>query len=115
MKKDPYAPLREQMSLNGSWPTGGTVPDYFGSDFPDSRTFQRDVKVPPDFLSQFVQPLRDPANGLVNSFYALVRPATRALPPGTQSIALAPDGRSVGLRLGPEGLQRIDPPLRFGG
>ncbi len=38
--------LREQRSLNGSWPTGGTVPDYHGTKFTDSRTYQRDVLVP---------------------------------------------------------------------
>lgn len=37
-----------------------------------------DVKVPPDFLAQFVQPLRDSTHALVNSLYALANPATLA-------------------------------------
>ncbi len=37
-----------------------------------------DVKVPADFLHQFVQPLQDPGNQLVNSFYAVVDPGTSA-------------------------------------
>ena len=37
-----------------------------------------DVKVPPDFLSQFVQPLRDSRVHLVNSFYAVDAPETPA-------------------------------------
>jgi ceramide glucosyltransferase len=38
-----------------------------------------DVRVPPDFLSQVVLPLRDPAVGLVNCFYRLANPATMAM------------------------------------
>ncbi len=38
-----------------------------------------DVRVPPDFLRQAVQPLRDPAVGLVNPFYQLATPATPAM------------------------------------
>jgi len=37
-----------------------------------------DVKVPPDFLAQFLQPLRDPAHGMVNSLYAQANPVTPA-------------------------------------
>jgi len=37
--------LRDQVSLNGEWPEGGTVPDYCGETF-DARTYRRDVEVP---------------------------------------------------------------------
>jgi len=38
-----------------------------------------DTRVPPDFLAQVVQPLRDPQAGLVNCFYALANPTTPAM------------------------------------
>jgi len=38
-----------------------------------------DTRVPPDFLTQVVQPLRDPQAGLVNCFYALANPTTPAM------------------------------------
>ncbi len=37
--------LRDQVSLNGDWPEGGTVPDYAGETF-DARTYRREVEVP---------------------------------------------------------------------
>lgn len=38
-----------------------------------------DVRVPPDFLSQVVQPLQAPEVGLVNCFYRLANPRTAAM------------------------------------
>jgi ceramide glucosyltransferase len=38
-----------------------------------------DVRVPPDFLANFVAPLRDEKNGLVNCFYRLANPTTTAM------------------------------------
>ena len=38
-----------------------------------------DVRVPPDFLTNIVAPLRDPQTGLVNCFYRLANPATMAM------------------------------------
>ena len=38
-----------------------------------------DVRVPPDFLANFVAPLRDDSVGLVNCFYRLANPSTPAL------------------------------------
>lgn len=38
-----------------------------------------DVRVPADFLSSFVAPLRDEKNALVNCFYRLANPATVAM------------------------------------
>ena len=38
-----------------------------------------DTHVPPDFLAQVLQPLRDPQIGLVNCFYALTNPTTLAM------------------------------------
>lgn len=38
-----------------------------------------DVSVPPDFLSNVVEPLRQPEVGLVNCFYRLANPATLAM------------------------------------
>ena len=38
-----------------------------------------DTRVPPDFLAQIIQPLRDPQAGLVNCFYALTNPTTLAM------------------------------------
>lgn len=38
-----------------------------------------DTRVPPDFLAQVLQPLRDPQAGLVNCFYALANPTTLAM------------------------------------
>jgi ceramide glucosyltransferase len=38
-----------------------------------------DVKVPPDFLSNVVAPLQNPAVGLVNCFYQLANPTTLAM------------------------------------
>ena len=38
-----------------------------------------DTRVPPDFLAQVLQPLRDPQAGLVNCFYALTNPTTSAM------------------------------------
>jgi ceramide glucosyltransferase len=38
-----------------------------------------DVRVPPDFLANFVAPLRDEKNGLVNCFYRLANPTTPAM------------------------------------
>ena len=38
-----------------------------------------DVRVAPDFLTNMVSPLRDPAVGLVNCFYQLANPATLAM------------------------------------
>ena len=38
-----------------------------------------DVRVPPNFLANFVVPLRDEKTGLVNCFYRLANPATTAM------------------------------------
>ncbi len=38
-----------------------------------------DVRVPPDFLVNMVAPLREPEVALVNCFYRLANPATRAM------------------------------------
>ena len=38
-----------------------------------------DTRVPPDFLAQVIQPLRDPQVGVVNCFYALANPTTLAM------------------------------------
>ena len=38
-----------------------------------------DVRVPPDFLANFVAPLRDEKAGLVNCFYRLANPSTTAM------------------------------------
>ena len=38
-----------------------------------------DVRVPPDFLTNAIAPLRDPAVGLVNCFYRLANPTTLAM------------------------------------
>jgi ceramide glucosyltransferase len=38
-----------------------------------------DVRVPPDFLGNLIQPLRNPRVGLVNCFYRLATPATAAM------------------------------------
>lgn len=38
-----------------------------------------DVRVPVDFVANFVMPLRDPATGLVNCFYRLANPVTPAM------------------------------------
>lgn len=38
-----------------------------------------DVRVPPDFLTNFVAPLRDEKNALVNCFYRLANPSTIAM------------------------------------
>ncbi len=38
-----------------------------------------DTRVPPDFLAQVLQPLRNPQAGLVNCFYALTNPNTLAM------------------------------------
>ena len=38
-----------------------------------------DTHVPPDFLAQVLQPLRDPQTGLVCCFYALANPSTLAM------------------------------------
>jgi ceramide glucosyltransferase len=38
-----------------------------------------DVRVPPDFLANFVTPLRDEKNALVNCFYRLANPTTTAM------------------------------------
>jgi ceramide glucosyltransferase len=38
-----------------------------------------DVRVPPDFLANFVAPLRDEKTGLVNCFYRLANPVTTAM------------------------------------
>lgn len=38
-----------------------------------------DVRVPPDFLGNFVAPLRDEKTGLVNCFYRLANPTTTAM------------------------------------
>jgi ceramide glucosyltransferase len=38
-----------------------------------------DVRVPPDFLANFVAPLREEAIGLVNCFYRLANPTTTAM------------------------------------
>jgi len=37
--------LRDQVSLNGDWPEGGVVPNYFGETF-DTRVYRREVEVP---------------------------------------------------------------------
>jgi ceramide glucosyltransferase len=42
-------------------------------------TSDADVRVPPDFLTQFIAPLRDERVGLVNCFYRLANPATPAM------------------------------------
>jgi hypothetical protein len=44
---------REQVSLNGEWPEGGTVPNYFGETF-DARTFRREVQVPAAWVGKRV-------------------------------------------------------------
>ena len=46
--------LRDQVSLNGDWPEGGTVPDYTGETF-DERTYRRDVKVPASWAGKQVR------------------------------------------------------------
>lgn len=38
-----------------------------------------DVRVPPDFLANFVTPMRDEKTGLVNCFYQLANPTTTAM------------------------------------
>jgi ceramide glucosyltransferase len=38
-----------------------------------------DVRVPPDFLTNFIAPLREEKTGLVNCFYRLANPATTAM------------------------------------
>jgi ceramide glucosyltransferase len=38
-----------------------------------------DIRVPADFLANFVAPLRDETNGLVNCFYRLANPTTTAM------------------------------------
>lgn len=38
--------LRDQISLNGEWPVGGTVPTYMGIKNLDERTYEREVMVP---------------------------------------------------------------------
>jgi hypothetical protein len=38
--------LRDQVSLNGQWDEGGTVPNYFGETF-KTKTYRRQVEVPP--------------------------------------------------------------------
>lgn len=42
-------------------------------------TSDADVRVPPDFLASFVMPIRDDKISLVNCFYRLANPATRAM------------------------------------
>lgn len=42
-------------------------------------TSDADVRVPPDFLTNLVAPLRDPNVGLVNCFYRLANPTTTAM------------------------------------
>ncbi|MBC7366349.1 MAG: hypothetical protein H7343_05970 [Undibacterium sp.] len=48
-------PLREQISLNGEWPVGGTVPVYAGLPKFDARTYERDVAVPAAWAGRIVQ------------------------------------------------------------
>ena len=42
-------------------------------------TCDADVRVPPDFLASFVAPLRNEKTALVNCFYRLANPSTRAM------------------------------------
>jgi len=48
-------PLREQLSLNGEWPVGGTVPTYMGIKNFDQRTYERDVTVPTTWTGKFIK------------------------------------------------------------
>jgi beta-galactosidase/beta-glucuronidase len=47
--------LREQLSLNGEWPVGGTVPTYLGIPNFDTTTYERDVQVPSDWVDRTVK------------------------------------------------------------
>jgi ceramide glucosyltransferase len=42
-------------------------------------TSDADVRVPPDFITNFIVPLRDNATALVNCFYCLANPTTNAM------------------------------------
>ena len=46
--------LREEISLNGTWERGGTVPNYQGDKF-DRRTYQRRVAVPADWAGKQIE------------------------------------------------------------
>ncbi len=48
-------PLREQVSLNGEWPVGGTVPIYAGLPKFDGHVYERDVAVPAAWAGRVVQ------------------------------------------------------------
>ena len=48
-------PLREQISLNGEWPVGGTVPTYAGIASFGERDYERDVDVPAAWAGRIVQ------------------------------------------------------------
>ncbi len=48
-------PLRDQISLNGEWPIGGTVPVYAGLPKFDALTYERDVTVPAAWAGRVVQ------------------------------------------------------------
>jgi len=47
--------LRDQMNLAGNWPTGGTVPDYFGTNFTGSKTYERTVTVPSNWSGKTIK------------------------------------------------------------
>jgi hypothetical protein len=49
-------PLRQQISLAGDWPVGGTVPVYGGSPTPlDAIVYERSVEVPADFVGRRIE------------------------------------------------------------
>lgn len=47
-------PLRDQVSLNGEWPTGGRVPIYAG-EFCDTKTYERTVEVPASWDDRWIK------------------------------------------------------------
>lgn len=47
--------LRDQVSLNGTWPVGGEVPTYAGIAKFDQRTYERDVPVPAAWAGKVVR------------------------------------------------------------
>lgn len=47
-------PLREQVSLNGTWPLGGKVPVYQGEPI-DTKTYEREVAVPTAWAGRIVK------------------------------------------------------------
>lgn len=51
----PKPPLREQISLNGTWDEGGTVPEYMGVAGLDQRTYCRLVTVPAGWTNKHIK------------------------------------------------------------